>query len=488
MEVDKKSVCIIGAGPSGLSQLVAFAGKEDTVEVVCLEKGKEVGGQWQYDWHRGLTEYGEHVHSSMYRELVINAPKEMLEYPDYSYEDCFVKTKDKWWPKVGDGWKPSYVPRELMYIYMKQRVVNCDMYKNIEFTTVVQNVRKKDGRFEVTSLDLKSQKVTTRTFDYVVVGVGHYTTPNIPFFPGLDRLRRISVMHSHDFKVPTGYEGKNVFVLGGSYSAEDLTSMVWKFGANKVYMSSRSPFNPYEGWPENITFHAGLKECRVEYDGHTTKEVVVLSDGTELTDVDAILLCTGYRYNFRFIDDEIRLNTRHLCVADELYKGVWKTSDPNIMYLGMQDQILSFTMFDVQAHVCARYVLGHIVLPDKATMDADVKKWMDALEPINDFQNKFMEVTQLQIDAQQDIIDMEGNDYNQRTGADGKPMRVYCNKSIYDGFYGWKKAKKTSIMTFRDHTCKSCFVGDDSVAPLNTDKWKDWVIGSQPYAGVSEQW
>lgn len=44
-------------------------------------------------------------------------------------------------------------------------------------------------------------------------------------------------------------------------------------------------------------------------------------------------------------------------------------------------------------------------------------------------------------------------------------MRNYCNKSIYEGFYGWKNAKKASIMTFRDETCKSCF--DDSVAPYN---------------------
>lgn len=141
-------------------------------------------------------------------------------------------------------------------------------------------------------------------------------------------------------------------------------------------------------------------------------------------------------------------------------------------------------MFDVQAYAGMRYVLGHIKLPDRDAIEADIKKWCDALTPINDFQNHFMEVTQLQIDAQDDMCKMEGNDYYTRTGSDGKPMRNYINQSLYDGFYGWKKAKKASIMTFRDHTCKSCF--DDSVAPLNPTKWKDLIISAKPYAMASD--
>ena len=94
-----------------------------------------------------------------------------------------------------------------------------------------------------------------------------------------------------------------------------------------------------------------------------------------------------------------------------------------------------------------------------------------------------MECTQLQIDAQDELAKMCG--YNKRT-KNGKPMRYYCNKSLYDGFYGWKKAKKTNIMTFRDQTSKNCFEGNNSVAPLNPEKWKDLIISSKPYATASE--
>lgn len=240
--------------------------------------------------------------------------------------------------------------------------MSCNMLKNIQFTTVVQTCCKKDGKFEVTSLELKTQKVTTRMFDHVVVATGHYTTPNFPNFKGLDLLRKTKVLHSHDFKVPTQYKDKNVFVLGGSYSAEDLASMVWKFGAKHIYISSRSKFNPYEGWPSNVSFHAGLTECKVTHDAanHDTTESLILSDGTELKDIDAMLICTGYQYNFRFIDNPIRLVTNHWLITENLYKGMFLTSDPDIMYLGMQDQIISFTMMDCQAWAAMYYITGKI--------------------------------------------------------------------------------------------------------------------------------
>ena len=64
-------VCIIGAGPSGLSLLswyskMAKEGK-NVPEIVCYEKQSNWGGLWNYSWRTGLDEYGEPVHGSMYK-------------------------------------------------------------------------------------------------------------------------------------------------------------------------------------------------------------------------------------------------------------------------------------------------------------------------------------------------------------------------------------------------------------------------------------
>ena len=38
-----------------------------------------------------------------------------------------------------------------------------------------------------------------KTFDYVVVASGHFSVPNVPYFPGLEKFPG-RVLHSHDFR------------------------------------------------------------------------------------------------------------------------------------------------------------------------------------------------------------------------------------------------------------------------------------------------
>ncbi|MBT5851548.1 MAG: NAD(P)/FAD-dependent oxidoreductase, partial [Acidimicrobiaceae bacterium] len=76
-------VAIIGAGPSGLAMLRAFASERDKggdiPDLVCYEKQSDWGGLWNYSWRTGLDDHGEPVHNSMYRYLWSNGPKECLE-------------------------------------------------------------------------------------------------------------------------------------------------------------------------------------------------------------------------------------------------------------------------------------------------------------------------------------------------------------------------------------------------------------------------
>jgi trimethylamine monooxygenase len=79
-------IAIIGAGPSGLAQLRAFdrylKNSEHNIELICFEKQADWGGLWNYTWQTGLDSFGEPVHSSMYRYLWSNGPKECLEFAD----------------------------------------------------------------------------------------------------------------------------------------------------------------------------------------------------------------------------------------------------------------------------------------------------------------------------------------------------------------------------------------------------------------------
>ena len=52
-----KRVCVIGAGPSGMSVLYQFnrlkAQGKEIPEIVCYDKQSDWGGLWKYSWETG---------------------------------------------------------------------------------------------------------------------------------------------------------------------------------------------------------------------------------------------------------------------------------------------------------------------------------------------------------------------------------------------------------------------------------------------------
>ena len=75
------------------------------------------------------------------------------------------------------------------------------------------NVRVKDG--------IKNEMSGQEAFDYVLVASGHYSVPNIPEFPGIEKFPG-RVLHAHDFRDACEFEGKRLLLVGSSYSAEDI--------------------------------------------------------------------------------------------------------------------------------------------------------------------------------------------------------------------------------------------------------------------------
>ncbi|MEP3629503.1 MAG: NAD(P)/FAD-dependent oxidoreductase, partial [Hyphomicrobiales bacterium] len=239
----KKRVAIIGAGPSGLAQLRAFQSAkengEDIPEIVCFEKQSDWGGLWNYTWRTGLDEYGEPVHGSMYRYLWSNGPKEGLEFADYSFEEHFGKQI------------ASYPPRAVLFDYIKGRVEKAGVRDLIRFRTPVRSVTYDDasGKFTVLSHDLVKNEKSSEKFDHVVVANGHFSTPNVPEFDGLERFNG-RVLHAHDFRDAVEFKDKNVLIIGTSYSAEDIGSQCWKYGAKTITVSHRTAAMGHD-WPEN---------------------------------------------------------------------------------------------------------------------------------------------------------------------------------------------------------------------------------------------
>ncbi len=438
-----KRVAVIGAGPSGLAQLRAFQSAqqkgEEIPEIVCFEKQSNWGGLWNYTWRTGLDEYGEPVHGSMYRYLWSNGPKEGLEFADYSFEEHFGKQI------------ASYPPRAVLFDYIEGRVLKANVRDWIRFNTTVRQVSYDESskQFTVTVKDLPNDNTYSEQFDNVVVASGHFSTPNVPEFDGLDKFNG-RVLHAHDFRDAVEFKDKNILIIGTSYSAEDIGSQCWKYGCKSVTVSHRTAPMGYN-WPDNWQEVPLLKSV----DGNTCTFI----DGTE-KEIDAIILCTGYKHHFPFMDAELNLVTANRLASADLYKGLVFVANPQLFYLGMQDQWYTFNMFDAQAWYARDIIMDKISVPDATARAADVDKRVAEEDAIEDdygcirYQGDY--VRELIAETDYPSFDIDGAN---------------------EAFFQWKKHKKENIMTFRNNSYKSVITG--TMAPAHHTPWKDALDDSK---------
>lgn len=428
-------VGIIGAGPSGLAMLRAFESEEKKgnpiPEIKCYEKQDNWGGMWNYTWRTGVGKYGEPLHGSMYKYLWSNGPKECLEFADYTFLDHFGQPIS------------SYPPREVLFDYIQGRIKQSNARKYIQFNTVARWVDYLEDKkqFRVVFDDLVKNETFEEFFDYLVVGTGHFSTPNMPFFKGIDNFPG-AVMHAHDFRGADQFINQNVLLIGSSYSAEDIGVQCYKHGSKAVTISYRS--NPIgTKWPD------GIKEKPLVT--HFEDNRAFFKDGTS-EEFDAVVFCTGYQHKFPFLPDNLRLKTKNSLYPDQLYKGVVYNENTNLIFLGMQDQYYTFNMFDTQAWYARDYMLGRIELPSKALREVDMKKWLD--------NEGAMETGDDHVDFQTAYIKdlMERTDYPN-----------FDLDKVAEMFKSWMKDKETNILNYRDKVYTS--VMSNSKAEKHHTPW-----------------
>ena len=133
----------------------------------------------------------------------------------------------------------------------------------MRFNTTVNSVVYDGKNFEITSHDKKNNKYTKEFFDYLIVSSGHFSVPYIPEYPGMSSFPG-RIMHSHDFRDAEEFRGKNVIVLGSSYSAEDVALQCHKYGAKTVTIGYRH--NPMGfKWPNGVKEFFHLDRLAVSY-------------------------------------------------------------------------------------------------------------------------------------------------------------------------------------------------------------------------------
>jgi thioredoxin reductase len=187
-----KKVCVIGAGPSGITAAKNL--KDEGMEVVVYDLGVDVGGNWVFTEEIG--------HSSVFETTHIISSKTLSEYEDFPMPPDY----------------PDYPSHKHLAKYFQDYARHFDLYPLIQFKTLVKHCeRNTDGTWTVTIE--KNGEISAHQFDALAICNGHHWLPRMPDYPGQFDGEFI---HSHEVKKFSRFADKRVLVIGGGNSACDV--------------------------------------------------------------------------------------------------------------------------------------------------------------------------------------------------------------------------------------------------------------------------
>lgn len=186
-------ICVIGAGPCGLTALknLLAAGLGN---IVCYDESAAIGGNWVFDESPDRT--------SVYESTHIISSKSLSSFEDY--------------PMPRDY--PDFPSHRQLRAYFE---AYAEQYKLKPLIRLGHRVERaslgKDRRWSVRVSG--PHGTTEEAFEHLVVCSGHHREPYVPTYPGLFTG---DMLHSREYKRLDPFRNKRVLVVGGGNSACDI--------------------------------------------------------------------------------------------------------------------------------------------------------------------------------------------------------------------------------------------------------------------------
>ncbi|OQV20571.1 putative Senecionine N-oxygenase [Hypsibius exemplaris] len=298
---NRKRVAILGAGYAGLCALRHFFADDTKYESVAFEQSNHIGGIWHYPEgcaERAHEEPTSPFYTRMYKNMRTNLPKDLMSLEGLPF------------PR-GDA---SYCDVRTVRQYLEAFAEQFNLREHIKFghrvtlvTPILSEAIAADAigpRWTVECEDLLTKSFKREIFDIVLVCTGKYHKPYMPAadIPGLANYKG-KLLHSSDYRDPERYAGQDVLIVGAGPSGFDIALDLLPLAKSVIFAKRR-----------NISFFKDQFPTITE----TTMPQNIIDNGAVLADgstknVDAIILCTGYCFNFPFLSSECRVER----LADE---------------------------------------------------------------------------------------------------------------------------------------------------------------------------
>ncbi|TVY45229.1 Flavin-containing monooxygenase [Lachnellula subtilissima] len=416
-----KRIAVIGAGVSGVSAAAHL--KAAGLEVTVFERTGKAGGVWVFDarvapepaypslvpsiaetaYYEDIDrELGDSAHASddgrenNENVKILHAPPgPCYELLSNNVPTGLMKTTLNSWPPGTE----QIVRHNVLAEYIQDTAAKTGVDGITRYNTRVDRVEKRGDYWEVrtTTLDPDTLEKKTRDwgFDAVVVATGHYHAPKVPNIPGLKDWKEAwpsRIQHSKRYRSTRGFEGKSVLLIGGSTSSFDIAKELDGI-AKTIYQSTRGGEfdHPVSMLPPRVKRIPEIKSFDLAQhsgpilDKEAIPYTITLVNGQVLSDIDRVIICTGYHCAFPFLSpyhrdsvpaseaDETALVTDGTQMHN-LHKDIFYIPDPTLSFIGVPYHIATFSLFDFQAIAVAAVLSGKTKTPSEEDMREEYLK------------------------------------------------------------------------------------------------------------------
>lgn len=359
-------VAIIGGGPSGLIVARALSLEPHAFHIDVFERRDRTGGVWFYDKDirtEGYTPMYKYLETNLDSRLMLFKDEKPLEYI-YQRRDEVRDYLDEFRRIIEQNRSNELREKsgessssDATNINSIANSTNNSVFNPINFklNSNIVNVEKKDQKW-IVATPSKSE-----SYDAVIVANGHFNRPYTPEVPGLEEWKKkdpSSIVHAADYNDPADFNGKTVLIVGYKSSGLDISTQV-AVSAKKVYVSSLEP-------PESTDLKTHIP--RVSSYDYGNKSVT-LTDGSVINDIDSVLFCTGYLYDFPFLAIPDVVSNKMM--VQNIYKQIFYIKDPTLAFVGLCQNVAPFPLVESQAGLISRVYGGRFHLPNADEMKKD---------------------------------------------------------------------------------------------------------------------
>ncbi|KAK4200034.1 hypothetical protein QBC40DRAFT_280713 [Triangularia verruculosa] len=223
-----KTVCIVGAGPSGLvaAKSLLHDVPKDTFEVTIVDSQPRLGGLWPSQ----RSDDGGLIHPLM----VANQSKHTVQFSDLAWPQDAPELPQAW--QVG-----QYLDRYYKAYCLAAELCLETHVEKTENTHPGWRVwtRSKDGALE------------ERSFDYLLIASGYFGKPAVPGLSVIPEHPEIPVIHSSKYRTLEALLGQDkvkggkILVVGGQMSGVEIAGTIATHLSSATHSPGTSPIlNP----------------------------------------------------------------------------------------------------------------------------------------------------------------------------------------------------------------------------------------------------